>query len=750
LFELPLVNTIILLASGFTVTYGHHFLINGKRGKTLYGLLYTIILAVIFTGLTNIFIFFFMVGFIRFFLNYYYLTVVPKKILPKIYSIRTFPASQPLALLTKHGVVRKHKLPLHMKRFYTTGLVEPKVSPHWVTGFCDASTHNLSLVVFGTNLQSTVGKKYTNKQLAMVRLTPFTRSVIIGLILSDGWLIRASRPNARLGFKQSLSHASYVWFVFNLLSHYCFSYPSLVIGIRAGNRNYALQFFTRSMPCLTELHSLFYPAGKKVIPSNIYDLLTPVALAHLIQGDGQTARHGLVLCTNSIFFLKKKKMDVVRLMNVLIIRYRLECNIREYRRSNGKLEFMIYIRQGSMPLLRTIVKPNMHPSMLYKIDNCKAYCPTKRFATKELSLPDPHKRLYSTINLQRREVDPYWVTGFSDAEATFSLKVSKSSTTRSGLHLLSKSWQRQKVFYSTVNIQPVIDPYWISGFCDGESCFSLRVAKKSGSKSGWGFTPDFRIHLHIKDIIMLRRIQCFFGIGTIYQSNNTISYVVQSLREINNVIIPHFDKYSLITQKKADYLLLKKSIDLLNSKAHLELEGIRKVLSFKASMNNGLSETLKSYFPDIIPATRPLISFQKIDNPNWLAGFVDGEGCFSVETSTTRANQAFYTIIRFSVSQHVRDEALLTQFINYLGCGKIVKMSKRPDSVIFVVSKFRDVKEKIIPFFNKYSLVGVKAMDFRDFCEVANIIENKSHLTAEGFKKIKSLKSGMNSNRILS
>jgi cytochrome c oxidase subunit 3 len=53
-FELPLINTIILLASGFTVTYGHHFLINGKRGKTLYGLLYTIILAVIFTALQGV------------------------------------------------------------------------------------------------------------------------------------------------------------------------------------------------------------------------------------------------------------------------------------------------------------------------------------------------------------------------------------------------------------------------------------------------------------------------------------------------------------------------------------------------------------------------------------------------------------------------------------------------------------------------------------------------------------------------
>lgn len=60
-----------------------------------------------------------------------------------------------------------------------------------------------------------------------------------------------------------------------------------------------------------------------MIPQNIYDLLTPVALAHFIMGDGTATRHGLILCTNSYSI-----EDVVKLMNVLIIRYRLDCTIR--------------------------------------------------------------------------------------------------------------------------------------------------------------------------------------------------------------------------------------------------------------------------------------------------------------------------------------------------------------------------------------------------------------------------------------
>src|SRR5271154_5895313 len=52
--ELPLLNTIILLSSGVTVTYSHHSLIQGNRRGALYGLVYTIILAILFTSLQAI------------------------------------------------------------------------------------------------------------------------------------------------------------------------------------------------------------------------------------------------------------------------------------------------------------------------------------------------------------------------------------------------------------------------------------------------------------------------------------------------------------------------------------------------------------------------------------------------------------------------------------------------------------------------------------------------------------------------
>ena len=54
----------------------------------------------------------------------------------------------------------------------------------------------------------------------------------------------------------------------------------------------------------------------------------------------------------------------------------------------------------------------------------------------------------------------------------------------------------------------------------------------------------------------------------------------------------------------------------------------------------------------------------------------------------------------------------------------------------------------IIPFFQKYPIIGVKAKDFEDFTKVALLMQDKAHLTEEGIEKIKIIKSNMNSNRI--
>lgn len=78
------------------------------------------------------------------------------------------------------------------------------------------------------------------------------------------------------------------------------------------------------------------------------------------------------------------------------------------------------------------------------------------------------------------------------------------------------------------------------------------------------------------------------GVGNIAnQGKDGILYQVTSLQDLTNVIIPHFDKYPLITQKKADFELFKRVVDIMNRKGHLSSEGLQEIVNIRASLNLG-------------------------------------------------------------------------------------------------------------------------------------------------------------------
>ena len=157
---------------------------------------------------------------------------------------------------------------------------------------------------------------------------------------------------------------------------------------------------------------------------------------------------------------------------------------------------------------------------------------------------------------------------------------------------------------SVYNFQ--LDPWWITGFTDGEGCFSINILRNKTCKSGWMIVLCFSISLHKKDNILLVKIKNYFGVGKISTKHGaqTNRYYVQSIKDIA-IIINHFDKYPLKTQKRADFELLKQVFKLIQTKEHLIEHGFYKILAIKASNNKGLSSELKAVFPDIIPVKRP-------------------------------------------------------------------------------------------------------------------------------------------------
>ena len=287
---------------------------------------------------------------------------------------------------------------------------------------------------------------------------------------------------------------------------------------------------------------------------------------------------------------------------------------------------------------------------------------------------------------------------------------------------------------------------WVTGFSDGEGSFTCSIARDKKYKYGWRPEPRFQIGLHKKDKGILDGIKKFFEIGHIaLQGSNAVQLKVSSLKEFEHVI-KHFKKFPLITKKRGDFILICKIWDLMVQGKHLTPEGLRKIVAIRAAMNRGLSQKLKLAFPDVVPVERPEFQLPQTIDPEWLAGFTSAEGSFQIVIKKSQNSVGFQVLLVLVIAQHKRDLNLMKHIRESLNCGVVFKNLMW---VEYRVCKFQDVDAKIIPFFHKYKIRGVKAEDYSDWCIVAHMILEKRHLTKEGLEQIRRIKAGVNRGRKL-
>ena len=118
----------------------------------------------------------------------------------------------------------------------------------------------------------------------------------------------------------------------------------------------------------------------------------------------------------------------------------------------------------------------------------------------------------------------------------------------------------QRRYYSTgykniENNNEKFHPLWITGFIDGEGCFIISVTEKQDRKIGWQVQLSISIGLHEKDIDLLKNLKLSLGVGRIRQNRpSSVELVVKNFQEIEK-LINFFEKYPLITQKYADFVV---------------------------------------------------------------------------------------------------------------------------------------------------------------------------------------------------
>ena len=264
-------------------------------------------------------------------------------------------------------------------------------------------------------------------------------SVLVSLLLSRGWMtVHPKKIHlARIKFRQFYHNKEYIFRVFEEIFPYCDKNPYRFNGYIKGKLVDEILISTKWLHCFFVFYYIFYSNKGKRVPANIFDLITPLVLFHWVTGGGMRPdlSRGLIILTEGF-----NVPDVVKLMNVLMVKYLINCRLLFWKNS-----VVIYIYRSSLVNLVRAIEPIMTSKERCKFAIWNKLESEVRFSGYTESRIEPivknSKNLFRFNMSQKRtlstsitplnvELNPWFVTGFTDAEGCFEVYlVDKSQNT---------------------------------------------------------------------------------------------------------------------------------------------------------------------------------------------------------------------------------------------------------------------------------------------------------------------------------
>ncbi len=131
-----------------------------------------------------------------------------------------------------------------------------------------------------------------------------------------------------------------------------------------------------------------------------------------------------------------------------------------------------------------------------------------------------------------------------------------------------------------------IRPY-ITGYVDGEGCFTVSFSPRSKLRVGWEVRPSFSVSQNADRAEVLLLMKEYFQCGGIRpdRSDRTLKYEVRSLDDLRRRVIPHFERFPLLSSKGRDFERFATICDLVAEGAHLNRAGLRAIVELAMTMN---------------------------------------------------------------------------------------------------------------------------------------------------------------------
>ncbi len=128
---------------------------------------------------------------------------------------------------------------------------------------------------------------------------------------------------------------------------------------------------------------------------------------------------------------------------------------------------------------------------------------------------------------------------------------------------------------------------YITGYIDGEGCFTVTFNVRTEAKLGWELRPSFSVSQNEDRRQVLDLIRVYFGRGAIRRdyADRTVKFEIRDHYDLITKIIPHFEQYPLLSKKQCDFELFKQICELVDRHEHLKAEGFAVAVHLAYQMN---------------------------------------------------------------------------------------------------------------------------------------------------------------------
>nr|YP_203342.1 orf372 [Zancudomyces culisetae]AAW49509.1 orf372 [Zancudomyces culisetae] len=247
---------------------------------------------------------------------------------------------------------------------------------------------------------------------------------------------------------------------------------------------------------------------------------------------------------------------------------------------------------------------------------------------------------------------------------------------------------------------------WFIGFTDGDGCFSVYKEKKY--QNNW--RHEFSIGLQIKDIRLLYKIKNLLGCGTVKKYNNVAVFRIKKLKHLVYQIIPLFDKFPLLTEKKRIVYLNFRNT-LLNKFINSKIATNEDINFVKNLLNNNDINILYN-----TPIEKFLNNIDSNYFDNWLVGFTEAEGSFYfIKNKNLKDNISQIPLkAEFRLSQN-NNVILLTKIKEKLKLTRNVNLQTNSSNHYYIVASSIDTIQNTIYFYTNPSIVKFKGIKYLKF-----------------------------------